>query len=81
MEAHPLADPVGYIKDVHLPETKKGNISRAKSLDFHIALEECKDLLPGYLLDYFQKIPWQKKRVIAKRLNEIANVKLDKLQI
>ena len=76
LQVNPLTDPVGFIKNIWIPEIIVGKISRSGKLDFYIAMEKSKNILPPYLLQYYNNLPWQTIKAISKRKKEILSVKL-----
>ena len=75
-QVHPLTDTINFIKDIWLPEIAAGKISRTGRLDFYIAMEKCKDILPPHLLKHYDNLSWQTLKAISRRKMEISNVKL-----
>lgn len=76
LQVNPLTDPDNFIKNTWIPEINADKISRTGRLDFYIAMEKSKHILPSYLLEYYNNLPWQTIKAISKRKKEILSVKL-----
>lgn len=73
---HPFTDPEKFILDEWLPNIKRGKVARTRVLDFYIGLEKRWEILPDYLKNHYKSIPYQTKRAIERRKNNIKNFKM-----
>ncbi len=76
LQAHPLSDPVGFIKHTWIPEIQSGKKPRTSTLDFLIALERSRQIAPTHLRKYLDETSWQTRRAMTARQKKIESTQL-----